>query len=436
MTFFDTLGIALINLWRRKLRAILTALGMAIGTTSIVVMISIGLGFSQSFEEQIANFGSLTKIDVGPGWDEQTGRELNIDDDMLMQLSSIAHVETVMPIVSSSGNAKSGRNQSYMEIYGVDFAKAAEFGIVADEGTVPVDKSTGSKLNVLVAGNLAYDMSPPNSNSYYYYDPNNMPEPNVNLMEDRIKFSFDWGAFESGYQYSEGQSRGKTYTLNVTGILDNTTTYEFYNAIFVDLETMDKLLKDNKDFTGYDPKEDSYRTVYLMADDIENVGTIVEEIRAIGLNAWGQGEWIQQSQEQMGMIQAVLGAIGAVAMLVAAIGIMNTMMMSIYERTREIGVIKVLGCKMSNIMRMFLIESGYIGFFGGTLGLLISYGLSYIVNIFAANSGMTMGTDISVIPFYLALGGVAFSAGVAVLSGLYPAIRAMRLSALAAIRNE
>jgi len=149
---------------------------------------------------------------------------------------------------------------------------------------------------------------------------------------------------------------------------------------------------------------------------------------------------VEQAQEQTRMLRAVLGAIGAVALLVAAIGIMNTMMMSIYERTREIGIIKVLGCRMGNIVTMFLMEALLIGFFGGLFGLGLSYGASALINLWMARGGgMGMGMGLpfqSVIPLYLAAGGVLFSMVVALISGLYPALRAMRLSALAAIRNE
>ena len=117
--------------------------------------------------------------------------------------------------------------------------------------------------------------------------------------------------------------------------------------------------------------------------------------------------------------------------MVAAIGIMNTMMMSIFERTKEIGIIKVLGCRIKNIAALFLTESAYIGLLGGAMGLGISYGISGLLNRFLADAGMR-----SIIPAYLALGAVGFSVLVALLAGLYPAVRAMRLSPLAAIRNE
>lgn len=118
---------------------------------------------------------------------------------------------------------------------------------------------------------------------------------------------------------------------------------------------------------------------------------------------------------------------------------MNTMMMSIYERTREIGVMKVLGCDMGNIGTLFLLEAGYIGFFGGLVGVLISYGVSLIINRFTANMGelgMEASGGLSYIPPWLALVGLGFAVLVGVISGFFPARRAMRLSPLAAIRNE
>ena len=148
-------------------------------------------------------------------------------------------------------------------------------------------------------------------------------------------------------------------------------------------------------------------------------------------------DWLESSQKQSNMVQAVLGGIGAVSLFVAAIGIANTMMMSIYERTKEIGVLKVLGCAMGNIRSMFLIEAGFIGFMGGVIGLVLSYGVSGIVNRFLA-PGLTDGmtSRISMIPPWLALAAVVFAVFIGMLAGFFPAQRAMKLSPLAAIRNE
>lgn len=103
------------------------------------------------------------------------------------------------------------------------------------------------------------------------------------------------------------------------------------------------------------------------------------------------------------MVQAVLGGIGAVSLFVAAIGIANTMMMSIYERTKEIGVIKVLGCSLRNIKQMFLLEAAFIGFIGGLVGNILSFLISFAINAIVASSGaMGVEGNISYIPFWLA----------------------------------
>ena len=132
-------------------------------------------------------------------------------------------------------------------------------------------------------------------------------------------------------------------------------------------------------------------------------------------------------------------------MLVAAIGIANTMVMSIYERTKEIGVMKVIGASLKDIKRLFLFESALIGVTGGVFGVGLSYLISFLMNTFGAEFiqlGMMMGPGgggearISIIPIWLALAALAFSAFIGVVSGYFPARRAMNLSALEAIRSE
>ena len=157
----------------------------------------------------------------------------------------------------------------------------------------------------------------------------------------------------------------------------------------------------------------------------------------MGYQVNSQMDFLESSRQQSNMVQAVLGGIGAVSLFVAAIGIANTMMMSIYERTKEIGVMKVLGCDMGNIRNMFLIESGFIGFMGGTIGVALSYGVSAIVNRFV-NMSQSMGLsgDLSRIPPWLSMAAIGFAVFVGMAAGFMPAVRAMKLSPLAAIRNE
>ena len=141
------------------------------------------------------------------------------------------------------------------------------------------------------------------------------------------------------------------------------------------------------------------------------------------------------------MFQLALGGIGAITLLVAAIGIINTMVMSIYERTKEIAIMKVIGATFTDIRLLFLAEAGMIGFFGGVLGLGFSYTLSFIINQLSGDyMGNYMGTGealhISLIPWWLALFAIAFSIMIGLLAGVYPANRAVKLSPIEAMRNN
>ena len=152
-------------------------------------------------------------------------------------------------------------------------------------------------------------------------------------------------------------------------------------------------------------------------------------------------------QQQSQMIQMVLGGLGAVSLFVAALSIANTMTMAIYERTREIGVMKVLGCELGKIRSMFLFEAAMIGLIGGLAGIAISYALSFVLNYFGPRlmaSGLlnflsmygSYGSKLSVIPIWLSVSAGIFATFIGVVSGIAPANRAVKISALEAIRHE
>ena len=175
----------------------------------------------------------------------------------------------------------------------------------------------------------------------------------------------------------------------------------------------------------------------MKVDDIDNVNAVASAIREMGYGTETNAEYLESMKSQFAIVQAVLVGIGAVSLLVAAIGIANTMMMSIYERTKEIGVMKVLGCSLKNIRQMFLMEAAFIGLLGGIAGNILSFGMSAVIN-FVTGHGEMMGFDgnISYIPLWLVLLSLGFAMMVGILAGYFPAKRAMKLSPLAAIRNE
>ena len=187
--------------------------------------------------------------------------------------------------------------------------------------------------------------------------------------------------------------------------------------------------------SGKPYKELFYSQLMVEVDEMDNVSEVQNLINQMGYETYSEAEWISSEMDQMNIIQAVLGGIGAVSLFVAAIGITNTMMMSIYERTKEIGIMKVIGCRIRDIQSLFLMEAGFIGLIGGVLGVGLSYGLSVIINNLIAQSDFGIA-KISQIPLWLSFVSIIFAIGIGMISGLIPSIRAMRLSPLAAIRSE
>ena len=171
----------------------------------------------------------------------------------------------------------------------------------------------------------------------------------------------------------------------------------------------------------------------MKVSDLNKVQEVQLQIKDMGYQASSLTDQLNTMKETTKMLRIVLGAIGAVSLIVAAIGITNTMVMAIYERTREIGIMKVIGASLRDIKLLFLTEAAFIGFAGGVLGIITSFLMSLIVNLVAAKQASEMTSSI---PVWLYLSAVAFATVIGVLSGYLPAKRAMKLSALTAIKTE
>ncbi len=430
MSFLDLLRFGFLNLWRRKLRTFLTILGMVIGITSIVVMVSLGLGIEKSTIDSFAATGSLTIIQVNTyksvtnengnvDWQQSSAK---LDKNAVQSFRKLNGVTAVMPMVTIWGGLKSGKYVSDASILGVDKATAEAFGFALSEGDFP-SETHGSRYDIVLSATTLTQFYNP-SNYQQAVDADGNPLLN---SSSRMRLTFDMSNIYP--DWGSGQvTKGKMYNVNVVGVMsDASNDYSYY--CLMDITAVEKLMKANSAFLGEQSK--TYNQVLVKCSSMEDVATVKAAIDEMGFGTYSLMDAVNTAMESTTRVRLLLGAIGGVSLLIAAIGIMNTMMMSIYERTKEIGVIKVLGCRMSNIVELFLTEAAYIGFFGGLMGLGFSYLVSALLNKLLASSGL-----MSLIPAYLAFGAVAFSILVALLSGLYPALRAMRLSPLSAIRNE
>ncbi|SEU31288.1 ABC-type antimicrobial peptide transport system, permease component [Lacrimispora sphenoides] len=453
MKFSDLLSMSVNNLRRRKLRTFLTVLGVLIGTASIVVMVSLGIGFNELTMEQIASYGSLTEVSVYSnamwGGNESSKDPNYMTDDVIAQFERIDHVNAASPLLETSVMMTQGAYQAYINLIGVtqEYMK----NIPLKEGQIP---EAGKKDLQMIVGNMvARNFSNPKSNRNNYYD-DSSSIPDIDFINRPMFVIFDMDAYYQSQNGGTGEGGvtvkpPKKYLIPTAGLVEggpeDWNNYSY--SVYVDLEALKSQLKQifkkkpipnqptNKKGKPYNYF--IYQQAVVEVDDMNNVTAVQKAITDMGFQANSNMEWLEQSQKQAKMVQALLGGIGAVSLFVAAIGIANTMMMSIYERTKEIGILKVLGCDMNNIRNMFLLESGFIGFLGGITGILFSYGVSFLINRFLSGRFMSnMPGDLSRIPPWLSLTAVGFAVFVGMAAGFFPALRAMKLSPLAAIRNE
>jgi ABC-type antimicrobial peptide transport system permease subunit len=459
MNNLDLLKMACGNLLRRKTRTILTLLGVVIGTSSIVVMLSLGIAMDLSFKESLSQMGSLNIIEVnsmgsfaGPGMSivsssNSSGNEVKLDDNAVATLEKIPGVEAVMPVKNAYLRIAIGRMMGNVNVLGINPELMETFDFKVDQGRLLL----ATDKDAMVFGpQVAYNFYNPclrnSGNRMIRYNGQEAEEPPVDLISDKLLLTTD---LSYGERRTVDNSSDDDYTpppphkAKGVGILEESYSETAWSA-YMNISSLETILEEEKKARRNDRQasrtqdENKYQNIKVKVASIEQVEAVQEKIKALGFQTYSLSDMVKSMKDTSRKMQAILGGIGAVSLLVAAIGITNTMIMSIYERTREIGVIKVLGANLSDIKNLFMLEAAMIGFGGGCIGLifscLVSLGLNKITAGFMGNMGSSTG--ISVITPELGLLSVVFATIVGIISGYSPARRAMKLSALEAIRTE
>ncbi|MEG2188342.1 MAG: ABC transporter permease, partial [Christensenella sp.] len=236
------------------------------------------------------------------------------------------------------------------------------------------------------------------------------------------------------------QPKPKEYRGKITGVLEQSDGPDSYST-YMSIPAANKLIRDNRklmDQAGI--KEGQYSQAYINTVDVDAVKDVLKAVKEMGFQAYSPTEWITQMQDEQARQQSQLIAIGLISLLVSAIGIANTMLASILERSREIGVMKVIGLSISKINLMFLVEAAMIGLLGGLIGLGVSYAFGAVANFGGGEMnflGMYFQNGVQLsIPWWLALGAVGIAVCVGIVSGIYPARKATKMSPLEAIRSS
>ena len=444
----DLIGLALRNLVRRKTRTFLAVMGVIVGTCAIVVMLSIGFGMSASFQEQIQSYGNLHLITVysngggmmGGGSMNGSTETAKLDSKTITAIGKLDGVSAASPRIEESLTFGIGKYVTQVSVAGLNPEIMEKFNYKTEKGRLL--KST-DKYAVVFGNQVPLGFYNPKKNTYASYS----GKAPVDVITDKLIITGD-----SEYGMTHRTTNTDTDTKKIVykqyegkgvGVLANPSDESAYYA-YMNIDTLQKISNELKKARGEAVKSaQSYDQVMVYVGSIDDVAKVSEAIRAMGFQTDSLNDWLKSMQQQARMIEGVLGGIGAISLLVAALGITNTMVMSIYERTKEIGIMKVIGANLADIKRLFLIEAGMIGFIGGAAGVILSLLISLLMNTLLLNVMNTLlgsigggGSMISVIPWWVALGALAFATTIGIAAGFSPAKRAMRLSALESLRNE
>ena len=440
--------LSLANMKVRKLRTVLTIMGIMIGIMSIVTMLSTGIGAKKTMLEEVEKSGSTREIYV---YTESRGRKDRLlTDATVKKIEKLDNVAGVYPVLEASGQEKLSSFVGWGAISGVpeEYMQYLEL----EAGELP--KKNGSRPVLLIDKGVRATLY--NEKTWQIYKDSS--KGTESLVGKKLDYKLDidddlYDLDEDGAQIATaGDSKekddtgsysdGKYQKLKVSG----ETTNKYGYSIYTDIETLKFFLKRNS-VNGRIPGQPldknnrpysvwAYDRLIVRVDNVDNVERVSKVIQDMGYKVINNLEEMKSVTRTVDMIQFILGAIGIIAAIVAVIGIINTMMTAVYDRIREIGLLKMLGSDSDDISFMFLFEAALLGAVGGLLGVI----LSLLVNIYINNKlvifmKMPEGSWIMDTPLWLIVGAIILSVFVSVMAGAFPARWASKIKPLDAIAS-
>jgi putative ABC transport system permease protein len=412
MKFTYTLKTAVNGLNARKSRSALTILGIVIGITAIIMVMSLGEGAQNLILSQIQSIGSKT-ISVVPGR-QPTGISAavstltdslkNNDLKALQNKGNVPHATNVMPIVFTSQTTIFENNSYQATIFGATDFFATIFNIYPSKGNIFNQDDVNSYADVAVIGSKVKDTLFGNSEA----------------LNQKIKI------------------KGRNFkVIGVLGKKGQSTFINFDSAIIIPYTTVQQYIMGIKYFNRMIVEADSEANVDLTAEDIKitlrNAHNITDPTK--------DDFFVETQAQAMQMVSVItnaltlfLAAVAAISLLVGGVGIMNIMLVSVTERTREIGLRKALGATDKDILIQFLLESSILTSVGGIIGILLGLLLSFLIAFILTNfMGLSWSFSFPVLAIVLGLG---VSAMVGITFGIYPASQAAKKSPIEALRYE
>ncbi len=393
----ESLELSIDSLKHRKISSALTVLGIVIGITAIVSLLSVGEGLQYAVSKQLEAVGS-DKIIITSGSDIMSafmGEGLKEND--VDMVESEDGVEIAVGVLFKTIPIKYRKENLISQVIGVSSKDTQK---ILDQMKVwEIDSGryfkSGEK-GVAILGKMAVE----------------------NLFEREINIG------DSVYIKDEN--------FKVIGIFKSTANNQRDKSIFIPLEQL-REITDSKD---------SLTMIFVKVSDVSKTEKIADEIEEELDEEYGEGYYQATTSEQMAenvgsifsILTFVLGGIASIALIVAGVGIANTMFASIMERTKDIGVMKAIGATNYNVMEIFLVESALLGFFGGLIGCTIGFILSQIITLVAGSFlPVPFETVVTIETIIMSLG---FSIIVGIVSGLWPARKAAKMQPVEALRHD
>ncbi len=405
MLYSESMRMALTALLANKLRSLLTMLGIIIGVGAVIAMISVGMGVRKNVTDSIASLGSNMLV-IMPGSANRGGVRsaagstitLKYDDAEAIQ-KRVRNIDYVSPTVSGSYQIVYGNQNWNSSVTGVtpDYMSIQSLKVQSGSFITESDMSKRNRVAVIgttVASNLFGTENPVGKNIRV----NNAPYKII-------------GVLAAKGQSSMGRDQDDVVIIPLTTAQERMLGITYVQSINVQVTSQDKmdqaqseietLLRQRHRITG--GKEDDFT--------VRNLTSLMETM-----------------SQTTGMITLLLGSIAGISLIVGGIGIMNIMMVSVTERTREIGIRKALGATFRNIMMQFLIESVVISVIGGMIGIILGCAASMAISVVGDFS-----TVITIAPILISF---FFSVGIGLFFGIYPARKAAKLDPIEALRYE
>ncbi len=414
---------------RRRARTILTLLGVMIGVVAVVSLLSLGMGVKRELLQGYGNDASIRQITVQTPENNQNKKML-LTDHTLEKLKKLDKVANVYPRYEVFANIQVGQYMAYTNLVGIPSEQLAAIAL-----TDTSSLSEHARKPEMVIGNAM---------GYMFFHDNTMTS-----YQDSDGDLNKWVGEKAKVSLGLGENE-IIDRLTIAGVMqgDADAFSEQSQTVYCDLDVLRSYLKKHAAQEGVvlgQPVDKNgnaytswvYSSVVVEAGKMEDVEFVVKKLQDMGYQTTNMKEYRDTAMRTVRMLELLLGGIGLISFLVAAIGISNTMTTAVYDRVAEIGTLKVLGCEKRELMAMILLEAGIYGLVGGACGVLLSLLFGKIINRIAVSALLLeAGTKIAVITPKLALSAVGMAMLLGTIAGYFPSRWAAKLSPLTAMRRD